>query len=283
VRTYVSVKFPLLDAKGAVTAVAGISTDITEQLRAQKLEDELLLGSAFQQKLFPKAAPLLLGLEIAGAARPVAKLCGDYYDFIVRGRERIVLAVGDVSGHGTGPALAMMEVRAILRGLLSQQTNVDLPQVLQELNRLLAADLPEGAFVSLFLAKIDMAQRSIRYAGAGHEAMLIRAGQRVMNIDSTGPVLGLFDDVKFVDVPPLAVREGDVLFICTDGVTEAMNPHFDMYGRQRLTDYLAKSSWKSPSEIIQSLFTEVVEFSSGQPISDDMTAVVAKIGDQQVA
>jgi PAS domain S-box-containing protein len=275
-RTYSSVKFPLRDLHGEVAAVAGISTDISEQLKAQAIRDELQLATVFQQRLFPVEAPSIPGVDISGSAVPVAELCGDYFDFISTGPERITIAVGDVSGHGVGPALAMVEVRSFLRGILHYGSNIKLSNVIKRLNRLLLTDLPEGSFASLFLAQIDIGRRQLRYAGAGHRAFIFHANGEVTTLDSTGPVVGLLPAASPKDVPPMTLGDDDLLFVCTDGVTEAMNVRKELFGHRRMADCIVEHRRRTSREIIQQLFTRVVNFAADNMIVDDMTAVVVK-------
>lgn len=275
--TYVSVKFPLFDAQGDVSAVAGISTDITEDLRNQEFQGQLKLATAFQRKLYPLSAPTVPGLDISGSAIPATQLCGDYYDFIVTGAGRIAIAVGDVSGHGFGSALAMVEVRSILRGLLHYGSNARLSDVVRKLNELLFEDLPEGCFVSLFLAEIDVVQRRLQYAGAGHQASLVHSNGAIDVLKSTASVVGLLNSATVRDVAPVPLNEDDLIFICTDGVTEAINHQRELFGVNRAADCIANSRHLGSGEIIQRLFSRVIEFTEGRGNSDDMTAVVAKL------
>jgi sigma-B regulation protein RsbU (phosphoserine phosphatase) len=275
--TYVSVKFPLFDAKGAVSAIAGISTDITDDLRNQEFQEQLKLATAFQRKLYPLSAPSLAGLDLFGSAIPAAQLCGDYYDFIITGAGRVVIAVGDVSGHSVGSALAMVEVRSILRGLLHYGSNARLADVIWKLNELLVEDLPEGCFVTLFLAEIDVVRRRLQYAGAGHQGVLIRANGEIELLNATASVVGLLESTAVRDVAPIVINERDVLFVCTDGVTEAMNHQHELFRLDRAAECVATHRRLAAEEIIQRLFSRVIEFTEGRGNTDDMTAVVAAL------
>lgn len=274
--TYVSVKFPLFDAQGQVAAVAGISTDITEDLKKQKIEEELKLAITFQQKLYPPSAPSIPGLDISGSALPASQMCGDYYDFILTDHGRIVIAVGDVSGHGLGPALAMVEARSIIRGMLHGGSNVKLSDVLRDLNEYLLQDLPEESFLSLFLTEIDVARHRLSYAAAGHEAVLFPANRPFQMLRSTAPVLGLFDAFTVEELPAVALDEGDALLICTDGVTEAQNAQGELFSIERAAEVIEAHRGAGSAEILKRLFSQTLEFTGGQAIKDDMTAVVAK-------
>jgi len=187
--TYLCLKFPLHDVNARACAVACIATDITEQLRARQTEQELAIARSFQSKLYPKSAPAVGGVDVVGSAIPLTQLCGDYYDYVKLGPSRLMLSIGDVSGHGVGPALEMAEVRCTVRILA--RLGHDIPSIMGDLNRMLCEDLPESAFVSFFLADIDVENRQLRYLGAGHDAVLLRADGTECRLKSTHPLLGI--------------------------------------------------------------------------------------------
>jgi len=274
-RTYVSVKFPLFDTRGQVSAVASISTDITEQLRARQTAAELTLAQSFQRKLYPAKTPLVIGLDVAGSAIPVTHLCGDYFDFVQLAPNRLVIAIGDVSGHGVGPALEMVVVRTTLRLLLHQGR--DVTEVIGVLNQMLCADLPESSFVSLFVADIDVATGQIRYLGAGHDGFLIRADGAVTRLESTHGFLGIEPSVSFLDMASFSITQGDTLFLFTDGLTEANNVEGDQYGRQRAVETVSRDRREPADGIVRNLFVSVYEFTSGCNSKDDISAIVLKL------
>ena len=109
--TYVSTKFPLYDEEGQVSAVAGISTDVTDRIRARDAEEQFKTACHVQQRLYPVSPPSIPGFDIACRWVPAAQLCGDYFDYVWRDEKHLVIAVGDICGHGLGPALQMVETR----------------------------------------------------------------------------------------------------------------------------------------------------------------------------
>jgi phosphoserine phosphatase RsbU/P len=272
--TYVSVKFPLFDGNGRVSAVAGISTDITDQLRAREADEQMRLAHVFQQKLYPETAPSVPGLDVAGWARPISQVCGDYFDYLPRGGG-LAVSLGDVSGHGFGPALQMVEVRTIIRILL--RASIPLQDVVEELNRALCLDLPESSFVSLFLAEIDAARGELRYVGAGHQALLFGAGGGTTTLESTGPLLGILDSAAFDCPAPISVRPGDMLVLFTDGLTEAMDLRGEQFGVRRLVETVERHRGESSRAILENLFAAVYDFARGRTLQDDMTAITVKV------
>lgn len=271
--TYLSVKVPLRDAQGRVMGMAGISTDITDRMRASATVQELRFAQQVQRKLYPDSAPDIAGLDVAGLARPVAQLCGDYYDFLVRPNGNLAVIVGDVSGHGFGPALGMVQTRSLLRMLLHSSESLD--HALQRINELLCCDLPEGTFVSLFVAEINADTGDVTYGGAGHDAWILRTNGDVQHLESTGMVLGLMDDETFGVAAVRPLCSGDALLLVTDGVFEAMSPLRESFGKHRIKVVVRQMLHESADKILTGLFESVDVFTQAC-IRDDMTAVLVK-------
>ncbi|MBW3598976.1 MAG: SpoIIE family protein phosphatase [Planctomycetes bacterium] len=274
-RTYISVKFPLLNSGGSVEAVAGISTDITDQIRAREMDGELQFAQVFQQKLYPATNLVVPGVEVAGAAVPAATVSGDYFDYFLRDDGRVVIAVGDVAGHGFGAAMEMVEVRTVLRLLLRGAGT--LQNAMEELNRWLCTDLENCNFVTLLLAEIDTRRRELHYIGAGHDAFLWKSQGEPRNLPSTGLALGIEPSACFAASPPVRLAEGDLLTFFTDGLTDATNASGERFGARRLRETLGGHRHEPPQALLESLFAAVRRFTNGQPIPDDMTAVFAKV------
>ncbi len=272
---YISVKMPLFGPNGEAIALAGISTDITEQIKAQDATQQLELAHVFQDKLYPVSAPAVSGLDIAGQAAPVSQVCGDYFDYIPRSPASLAVCVGDVSGHGFAPALQMVEVRTAMR--IHLRNRASLSFAVNELNHLLCEDLPIGSFVTLFLVEVDVPNRELRYIGAGHLAYLFRASGEIERLWSTGPVLGLDDTACFDEVGVVPFHPGDLLLLFTDGLTETANLEGDQFGPQRVQEVVARLSAEPSQVVVQQLFETVYEFAHGRAIADDITAIAIKM------
>lgn len=270
---YVSVKMPLFDAAGEPVALAGISTDITDQVHAQEAAQQLALARVFQQRLYPPTAPAVPGLDVAGTAAPVAPVCGDYYDYLRTGPRALVAAVGDVSGHGFASALQMVEVRTALRTYLRETGS--LARAALELNRLLCDDLPTGSFVTLFLAQIDAARGEATYLGAGHLAYLVRANGDVEELWSTSPLLGVYPDSDYA-VVTVPFGPGDLLLLFTDGLNETANPAGETFGTRRVQETIRRHRRQPARVVVEKVFAALYKFAAGRPIEDDITAIVVK-------
>jgi PAS domain S-box-containing protein len=272
--TYVSVKFPLRNSESQIYAVGGISTDISDRVQRMRYEHELQAARRVQQHLYPTAAPKLQGFDVAGAVFPATEACGDYLDYIPLSDSRIALVVADVAGHGLGPALQMVETRTYLRTMLG--VGASPVEALGKLNRLLVEDTPQEAFVTLFLAVLDVRQRGFVYVAAGHEARLIRASGMVEELQSTGLAFGILPDAPLRQEGPKILKTGDILLILTDGILETHSPQKKLFGWGRALDTLRTHRHKSAREIIDALSSATCDFRAGQSQQDDLTILVAK-------
>jgi phosphoserine phosphatase RsbU/P len=291
-RTYVEVlKAPVRDARGRVVGVQGIFWDVTARKRA---EEELARNAAefrvarrIQQQLFPTSTPGLAGLDIGsatfgfdigGASYPAEAIGGDYYDYLPLPDGSLGVAVGDVSGHGLGPALLMAELRAYLRAFA--QTETDPAAVLRAVNRLIVQDVEGDRFITLLLARLDARGRRLRYASAGHPTgyLLDPSGAVKEVLKSTGIPLGVFADAEFRCGAETALGPGDLVLLLTDGVAEARAPDGSAFGTERVLDLVRHCRAGSARQIVEELYLAVRAFSQGQPQFDDITATVIKVG-----
>lgn len=269
--TYISVKFPLTDSNGEIFGIGGISTDITEQLHNQQ---ELQAAQAVQRLLYPDKSPSFAGYDMAGSVLPAESVSGDYYDYITVAPGRVVVAVGDVSGHGLGPALEMVEVRSYLRAIL--RTEVRLDVAMECLNEFLYHDLRECAFVTLFLAEINFQTHSFHYVGAGHRADFLKANGDRICLPSTGLMLGVDERVNFQFSPQFVFEPGDQLILSTDGICETMTPEKELFGREGMIEFVEAHRSEPASEIVERLLNTCQQLNGLETQADDMTAVLVK-------
>jgi sigma-B regulation protein RsbU (phosphoserine phosphatase) len=255
--------------------------DITERKRAeaeiQQSQEQFRVAREIQQRLFPKTAPQPPGFDIAGQSHPAEATGGDYFDYLPMQQGRVGLVVADVTGHGVGPALLMAETRAYLRLLALNRDDVG--EILTRASRALAEDVDYEHYVTLFLAQLDPAARTVVYASAGHSsAHLLGADGKVKaELKRTGIPLGLKPDTRYESQPPIPLAAGDILVILTDGIEEAMAPDESLFGVERALEVVRANADRSAGAIVEELFAAARDFSEGTPQSDDFTAIVVKV------
>jgi len=239
------------------------------------------VARGIQQSFVPPDLALP-GVEVAARSIACAGAGGDYVDFWVRrdadgcGTGELVLVIGDVSGHGVGAALLMATTRAFVRALLSASR--DLPAVMGRLNDLIARDVREGRFVTLFLGLLDPARGTLTWSSAGHDPPLHhRSGEgATAALEATGPPLGVVSDALFPSAVT-ALAPGDLLVLTTDGVWEMRNEAGEMFGRERLARALGELAAEPPRGVLAGLRRRVGAFAGNVDPHDDISLVVARV------
>jgi len=254
-----------------------------QRWEAARQREEMRIARQIQQKLFP-AAPLPLGgFDISGASYPAEATGGDYFDYIPLRDGNIPLVdgslgmvIGDVSGHGYGPALLMAEMRAYLRAFLL--TRSDVGEILTLVNRALAGDT-EDLFATLLLGQLDHRSRSFTYASAGHITgyILDDSGKVRVPLKSTGMPLAIMPDTTYEAAPPITLDPGDLIFLLTDGIIEAHSPDDVLFGIERTLELIRAQQCKTSREIVDTLYTAVHGFCGVRAQFDDMTTIIIKV------
>jgi sigma-B regulation protein RsbU (phosphoserine phosphatase) len=239
-----------------------------------RLERDLQRAQEIQMHLMPGTAPDIPGLEVALRFHPARELGGDLYDFLTYGKERHVLAVGDVSGKGAPAALYGAMAMGILRSLAPQKLSP--PHLLKRLSLILLERKIEGHFITLAYAIWEPRAKTLRLANAGMPLpLLMRKGQTRM-IRVEGIPLGLLEHAEYQD-QLVKLESGDLVAMFSDGIVEAANTKHEEFGPRRLENVLRRNSHRPPGEIIASLFDEVREFEQGRPPRDDQTIVLIRV------
>jgi sigma-B regulation protein RsbU (phosphoserine phosphatase) len=267
----------LLTAIGKQAGIAIERTQLIKQLiEKEKLKHSLLVAQDIQRSFLPRDVPDLQGFDIIGVSISCDETGGDYYDFVPFHKNQLGIVIGDVSGHGIGPALVMATTRAYLRAF-TQQTK-ELPQILAYMNALLTEDMGEDRFATLIYGKLDVPSRKFTYSSAGHdEPLFYQASSDIFSeLPSTGLPLGMFPEQEYPEGNPIYLNPGDILVLCTDGVWEAANRTKEAFGKERLKTIIRKNKQKSANQLVTVIYESVKNFAEGLPLKDDITIVVLK-------
>jgi serine phosphatase RsbU (regulator of sigma subunit) len=275
----IEVSFSDMDLNGERRFV-GFIRDITERKRAERElrqnQEQFRVAREIQQRLFPKSAPTLAGFDIAGGSYPAEATGGDYFDYLPMLQHRLGIIVGDVTGHGVGPALLMAETRAYLRVLTGRREDVG--EILTRANGVLAEDVGQERFVTLFLARLDPRTRSFVYASAGHPTgyVLNVAGEMKHKLPRTGVPLGINPSTQYTSSAAIQLAAGDLLLLLTDGIEESMAPDDTLLGTERILGVVRAHQEKPAREIVEALYDAARQFSQNAPQLDDVTVIVIK-------
>jgi serine phosphatase RsbU (regulator of sigma subunit)/PAS domain-containing protein len=236
------------------------------------------VAETLQASLLPTRLPDVPGLDFAAAyvgATQSQEISGDFYD-VFRYRDGWAVAIGDVCGKGQEAAAVTAAARHSIRALAS--VHAAPADVLAAANEVLLAGDYGERFVTVKLAFLQTRGRrvGVRLASAGHPGpAIVRADGRVELLEGDGLPLGLFDDAQ-PSHTDLELRQGDLLFFYTDGVTEARSADLEFF-EDRLIDELAAGAGRSAPEVVRAVQELVTEFSRGE-LRDDVTIVAVKVG-----
>ena len=268
---------PIRTTGGQITHFVSVARDITSRRKAERDQIEMELGRQVQRRLYPHHPVARAGFEAAGAVVPVDVMCGDYFDHFAMPRGGLGVAVGDVSGHGVGPALIMGQTRALLRALAP--TCSDVAEVLRRLNEVLVPDLSEERYVTLLLARLDPRARTLVYSSAGHVSgyLIDRRGVVREELASTGIPLGLFAGRRFPASRALPLSPGDLVVLFTDGVIESCAEGGDEYGAERALAFVRDHRDASARALADGLCRAARAHALHSPQADDMSALVCRV------
>ena len=276
---------------------------IDEQKEKQRLENELTIAYEVQELLFPRQTTDLPSLQVHGVCVPARTVSGDYYDFIPLGNDRLVLAVGDISGKGISAALLMATVHAFVRayslepemalmpaslaygaqedprmyyrGDGSTESQVAPAMLMTTLNYQLYRSTPAAKYATMFLGCYDAKSRVLTYCNAGHlPPIILRANGEVFRLAVNGTVVGLFDGVSY-DESTLVMHPGDIFVAYSDGVTEPEN-EFGEFGEERLVELIQEHRHKPLTRISEIVAGAVADWIGNVEQPDDITIVLAR-------
>ncbi len=250
-----------------------------EKEKRLELEAGLAVARDIQQSLLPSVPPPLEGFDIAGMCLPAEAAGGDFFDYLPMSDGTLGLVIGDLSGHGIGPALLAAETRAYMRALT--RLSSDVGHVATTVNRLLWEDTAGRRFAALFLARIDPHARTLTYGAAGHATYVIHPSGDFTTLASTAPPLGVFDRSVVATSGPVPLKAGDILFMATDGVYESHSVDRRLFGKDRAIGLIHAYRSNPAEKIIDALLNALRTFVQNQPLADDVTIVLAKVTDER--
>jgi serine phosphatase RsbU (regulator of sigma subunit) len=245
-----------------------------------RVKSSLMLAREIQRSLLPAAAPEIEGYDIAGYNASCDETGGDYYDFLIteeQGSPALVVALGDMMGHGLPAALLMASARGALRSALKKHH--DPAALLTHLNDVFFHDTSGERFMTMCLAIIDLERCAVTWSSAGHDPpILYNPGERRFDEPEGGDLpLGITEQVLYLDYRFTGTCAGQVMFIGSDGVWEAASPGGERFGKERLKAVLALHGEKPAEEIKRQLLESLENFRESMPIHDDVTFIVIKL------
>lgn len=264
-------------ALAAQAAVVLHRARITEQIiESEKLDREISVARDVQIGTLPKTMPDIEGYEFAGAFSPTDQTGGDLYDFVKLDDVRLMLLMGDATGHGIGPALSATQVRAMLRVAL--RLNASLDDAFVHINDQLCDDLPDDRFVTGFFGLLDARTHSVRFHSGGQGPIMhyhAMAGEYEWHPATTFP-LGYMPQVNLAPALEVQLAPGDVLGIISDGIYEYENEDGVQFGQAGVAAVIDSMPDGSADELVAAIMRAAREHGGSAPQADDITIVLAR-------
>jgi len=273
---YLTKPFEVLEVKARVRSLlkAKAYTDAIREAMARDLK----IAREIQMGILPADVAAVTrhsALEVHAIIEPAQKVGGDLYEVLRASDDRLVIALGDVSGKGIPAALFMAVAVTVLRTLARHL--VDPAEILRRLNDELVEQNPRGMFVTMQCLVFDLTARQVSFAGAGHHQLAIVSRGRPPRLAcvSSGRPAGLmaFNPIERETLP---LETGDTFVLFSDGVSEAMNVADDFYGEDRLMAVLAAEADGAVADIVKRVVADVHAFANGAKQSDDITVLAVR-------
>jgi len=259
------------DPRGEVVGVFAAARDITA---LKELEEQRNIASVLQAALLdiPREMPGLRFGHLYLSATQGARVGGDFYDvFRVKGN-RVVVLIGDVSGHGVEAARIATLVKDVVHAFSHESPRPRL--VLRRANDLLLERQTPG-FITLFLGVLDPGTETLTYCSAGHPNALLRSdGGAITSLKAASAPLGVFASYTWEESRVRLGRD-HLLFLYTDGAMEARRGP-DFFGQERLAQALGRWTDLSPEHVPEAMLEEVLAFSGGQ-LRDDVALLALQL------
>ena len=247
---------------------------LEDQVHARLVAHELDIAHRIQRALLPRQLPQLPGFTLAASWESARQVGGDFYDAIVLDPNTLLLVVADVMGKGVPAAMFATIMRSLLRALVGRTRRPG--SLLRRLNELLYDELSSvGMFITVQLVVVDIERRQLVAASAGHCPVMIASPDGVQPLRIAGTPLGVLPNARYRE-QAIALESPAGLLLYTDGITEALNASGEMFGHERLAEWVRDRHGQvaDANAFRDELAAEIERFCRGEPLRDDQAFIV---------
>ena len=245
--------------------------EIADPIAAQKavMERELTIAHNIQKALLPQSFPEHADIDLYATQTPARDVGGDLYDYFVH-EGCLVFCIGDVSGKGVPAALLMAVMKSMFRSEAHRADSA--AGIVETMNRNLGEEYKGGDFVTMFVGILDLKTGFLDYCNAGHEAPLV-AG-RPLDVKRNLPV-GALSDWNY-EGQQTQLKSGDMLFLYTDGLSEAKNSTGELLGRKRVQQLASEHYQDTAQQLVGLMEAEVHRHAGDAEQNDDITMLAIR-------
>lgn len=253
----------------------------------ERIRAELNIAAQIQSSMLPSLFPGFTGypeFNIYASMDPAKEVGGDFYDFFLVDEHHLAVVMADVSGKGVPSALFMVIAKTLIKDLAQLGLSPD--EVFRQANEKMCESNDEGMFVTAWLGILDICSGHMTYVNAGHNPPLVYRKDKTFEYlkQKPGFVLAGMEGIRY-QCGTLELREEDMLYLYTDGVTEAANTQDELYGDERLKMILNhcrnERSMQEPKQILDAVKQDIQEFVKTAPQSDDITMLLLKFQERR--
>ena len=260
---------------------ASLERSQKEEVARLEFESDVRMAQRVQEHLFPRQAPVVAGVTVAGRTLSARTVGGDLYDFFDLGQKQLGVLCADVSGKGVAAALMMANLQALAHANIAASPDGSAPPpalFVQKLNEAFVGRFGNNRYATLFWAEYDAHTRILKYVNAGHEPpILIRPNGEIERLEAGGFPVGMFGRVAYASTE-LQVEAGSHLVIFTDGLADAQTPSGEDFNEERVIDCCRRFAGAlSAEQLVERLMQASASWSAGAEHFDDTTVVVVAV------
>ncbi len=250
--------------------VAHENKRLYEQETEQKLlKKDIILASMIQSVLVPKKFPQSDKFQVSAFYKPFREIGGDYYDFIEFSEDEYFICMCDISGKGIAAAMIMSNFQANPR--LTIKKKGTLPEIISELNTSVYEVTKGDAFITGFFAEYNKKLNTLKYINAGHNPPILLQSGNLSELGIGCSILGAIKKLPSIIADTISLSPGSFLVTCTEGLTEASDKYYNLYGSENLKKFILENNAEDMSLFIVKLIQQVQQFSGKDMFDDDIS------------
>ncbi|MBU6343259.1 MAG: PP2C family protein-serine/threonine phosphatase [Bacteroidetes bacterium] len=246
-----------------------------QQLRQEVLNREVEVAAEIQRTLVPSGLPSGKNYELSSIYKPHFAVGGDYYDVVEFPDDTIVFCIADITGKGIPAALLMANFQANFHALAARRAALE--DIVHELNEAVWRVTHGDRFITLFLARYEIATRTLHYVNAGHAQPLLLMDGEITLLKNGCTSLGWLPELPFLETGGVCLTGEALIFMYTDGLTDVRNDEGDDFGEDKLTAFLKENAHCNAKEMNTRLLQHIEKFRERAPFPDDITVLTCKV------
>ena len=254
-----------------------------EQGREKALaEQDMKTATRIQANMLPNIFPAFSNrtdFDVYASMNPAKEVGGDFYDFFLIDDDHLAMVIADVSGKGVPAALFMMVSMILMNNTTCiEGADASPGEVLTKVNDAICANNSEEMFVTAWLGILDLRTGKVIASNAGHEYPILKGASGKFEVmkDRHGIVIGAFEGIRYRDYE-FTMERGNTLFLYTDGVAEATNKDYELYGIERIVNTLNEDADATPRDLLRRVKASVDQFVGDAPQFDELTMLAVKL------